>query len=174
MKVFDGTGYRDATPDEIAAWKEASSQPAPPPSPQEQAMILARTLAASHTELSDTVALSIPDILPRWDELLAVGNQIESGVCLVYENQIYRVVQPVTPQSHQAPGTEGMLAIYRPIDNQHSGSLADPIPFAYGMDCNKDLYYIYKGEIYLCKSDMIACNWLPDSGIWQWEKVTQS
>ena len=173
MRVFDGTGYRDTTPDEIAAWKEASSQPAPPPSPQEQAMILARTLAASHTELSDTVALSIPDILPSWDELLAAGNQVAAGVCLVHGGQTYRVVQDVTPIKSQPPGGEGMLAVYRPIDRKHAGTPSDPIPWVSGMDCRTGKYYSYEGVTYLCKGDMIPCVWTPGTaGLWQWEVVS--
>ena len=173
MRVFDGTGYRDTTPDEIAAWKEASSQPAPPPSPQEQAMILARTLAASHTELSDTVALSIPDILPSWDELLAAGNQVAAGVCLVHNGQTYRVVQDVTPLKSQPPDMEGMLAIYRPVEREHTGTLADPIPWVSGMDCRTGKYYSYEGVTYLCKGDMIPCVWTPGTaGLWQWEAVS--
>ena len=173
MRVFDGTGYRDTTPDEIAAWKEASSQPAPPPSPQEQAMTLARTLAASYTELSDTVALSIPDILPHWDELLAGGNQVAAGVCLVHNGQTYRVVQDVTPIESQPPGGDGMLAIYRPIDREHAGALSDPIPWVSGMDCKEGKYYRYEDKTYLCKGDMIPCVWTPGTaGLWQWEAVS--
>ena len=172
MRVFDGTGYRDATPDEIAAWKEASSQPAPPPSPQEQAMILARTLAASHTELSDTVALSIPDILPSWDELLATGQPIQSGVCLMHNGQTYRVVQAVTPIESQPPDMDGMLAVYRPIEREHAGAMADPIPWVSGMDCKEGKYYRYEDKTYLCKSDMLPCVWPPDTpDMWQWEVV---
>ena len=67
MSKCVGNGIiRDATLEEIAAWEEASAQKMPPPSPQEQAMTLARTMAASATGLTDTVALSIPDLLPVW------------------------------------------------------------------------------------------------------------
>ena len=33
MKVYDSGVYREATPEEIAAWEEAARQPAPPPGP---------------------------------------------------------------------------------------------------------------------------------------------
>lgn len=173
MRVFDGTGYCDATPDEIAAWEEASSQPAPPPSPQEQAMTLARIMAASATGLSDTTALAIPDLLPTWAELLAAGNKVDAGVCLVHDGQTYRVVQAVTPIESQPPGGDGMLAVYRPIDREHTGALADPIPWVSGMDCRTGKYYSYEGVTYLCKGDMIPCVWTPGTaGLWQWEVVS--
>lgn len=173
MRVYDNGAYRDATPEEIAAWEAAASQPAPPPGPQEQVMTLARTMAAAATGLTDAVALSIPDLLPAWEELLSAGNQVAAGVCLTHKGQTYRVVQAVTPIESQPPGGEGMLAIYRPIEREHTGTLADPIPWVYGMDCYSGKYYAHGGITYLCKSDMLPCVWEPGSaGLWQWEAVT--
>ena len=172
MRVYDNGTYRDATPEEIAAWEAAVSQPAPPPGPQEQVMTLARTMAAAATGLTDAVALSIPDLLPAWAELLAAGKEVAAGVCLTHKGQCYRVVQSVTPIESQPPGGEGMLAIYRPIEREHTGTLADPIPWVYGMDCYSGKYYSYEGNTYLCKADMIPCVWAPGTaGLWQWEAV---
>lgn len=173
MRVYDSGVYREATPEEIAAWEEAARQPAPPPGPQEQVMTLARAMAAAATGLTDAVALSIPDLLPAWAELLSAGNQVAAGVCLTHKGQTYRVVQAVTPIESQPPGGEGMLAIYRPIEREHTGTLSDPIPWVYGMDCYQGKYYAHGGITYLCKSDMLPCVWEPGSaGLWQWEAVT--
>lgn len=162
----------EMTDEEIKEVEELSKIPAPPPSPQEQAMTLARTLAASYTELSDTVALSIPDLLPTWSELLAAGNKVAAGVCLVYNGQTYRVVQDVTPLESQPPDMEGMLAIYRPVEREHAGTMADPIPWVSGMDCKEGKYYRYEDKTYLCKSDMLPCVWPPDTpDMWQWEVI---
>ena len=76
----------------------------------------------------------------------------------------------VTPQAHQAPHDEGMLAIYRPIDQTHAGTLEDPIPFVYGMDTEEGKYYAYEGTTYLCRQTMTPCVWAPGTpGLWQWE-----
>lgn len=172
MRVFDGTGYRDATAEEIAAWEAAANQPSPPPSPQEQTVTLMRSMARVTTTLTDAVALSVPDLLPTWDELLEAGEQIAEGVCLMCGGQCYRVVQAVTPQAHQAPNDDGMLAIYRPVEREHAGTQADPIPWVYGMDCHTGMYYSYNGKLYRCAGDMIPCVWTPGtSGLWQWEEV---
>ena len=173
MRVCENGVMRDATPEEIAAWEEAASQPAPPPGPQEQVMTLARAMAAAATGLTDAVALSIPDLLPVWEELLAAGNQVAAGVCLTHKGQTYRVVQAVTPIESQPPGGEGMLAIYRPIEREHTGTLTDPIPWVYGMDCHQGKYYAHGDITYLCRADMLPCVWEPGSaGLWQWEAVT--
>lgn len=171
-KCIENGVIRDAAPEEIEAWEEAASQPAPPPGPQEQVMTLARAMAAAATTLTDAVALSIPDLLPAWAELLSAGNQVAAGVCLTHKGQTYRVVQAVTPIESQPPGGEGMLAIYRPIEREHAGTLADPIPWVYGMDCYQGKYYAHGGITYLCRADMLPCVWEPGSaGLWQWEAV---
>ena len=171
-KCIENGAIRDATPDEIAAWEEASSRPTPPPGPQEQVMTLARAMAAAATGLTDAVALSIPDLLPAWDELLSAGREVAAGVCLVHNGQTYRVVQAVTPLESQPPDMEGILAIYRPVEREHAGTMADPIPWVSGMDCVEGKYYSYEGKTYLCKADMIPCVWPPDTpDMWQWEVV---
>jgi len=174
-RVIDNGVIRDATQDEIASWEESASQPAPPPSPQEQTMTLARSMAAAATGLTDAVALSIPDLLPTWAELLAAGEPIQPGVCLMHNGQCYRQVQSgaVTPIESQPPGGDGMLAVYRPIDREHAGALSDPIPWVSGMDCKEGKYYRYEDKTYLCKGDMIPCVWTPGTaGLWQWEAVS--
>ena len=163
------------TPVEIAAWEEASSQPTPLPTPEEQGMIFLRAMAATATNIPDTVARSIPDLLSPWEELLAAGQPIQPGVCLVHEGQVYRMVQPspVMPRAHQPPRGDGMLAVYRPIDREHAGTLADPIPWVYGMDCYNGKYYSYEGKIYIAKMDMKPCVWTPGSSGTDtvWEEV---
>lgn len=147
---------------------------APDITPEKQMLTMARTMAASATSLTDTVALSIPDLLPIWSELLAAGQPIQPGVCLMHNGQCYRQVQSsaVTPIEGQPPGGEGTLAVYRPIEREHTGTLTDPIPWVSGMDCTEGKYYSYEGTVYLCKADMLPCVWPPDTpDLWQWEVV---
>ena len=138
-------------------------------------MTLARIMAASATGLSDTTALAIPDLLPTWAELLAAGNKVDAGVCLVHNGQTYRVVQDVTPIESQPPDMEGMLAIYRPVEREHAGALSDPIPWVSGMDCVEGKYYGYNGKTYRVAEGgtMSPCVWPPDTpDMWQWEVVS--
>lgn len=123
--------------------------------------------------IPDNTALEMPDLFKTWAEALAEGKELAAETVLNKDGTLYRVVQAVTPQAHQEPGGEGMLAIYRPIDTQHAGTQEDPIPWVYGMDCSNGLYYAHEGKTYLCKGDMKPCVWTPGSpGLWQWEAVT--
>lgn len=125
-------------------------------------------------DIPDNTALEMPDLFRTWDEVLAAGTQLEANTIMNDGGQLYRVVQAVTPQAHQAPHDEGMLAIYRPIDKQHAGTLEEPIPFVNGMDTEKDKYYSYNGKVYLCNLAMTPCVWAPDiPGLWQWTEVQE-
>lgn len=126
------------------------------------------------TDIPDEQALEMPDLFYTWDEVLEAGELLEANTILNLGGQLYRVVQAVTPQAHQRPDGEGMLAIYRPIDKTHAGTQEDPIPFVYGMDTEQGKYYSYNGKLYLCNLTMPACVWPPDTaGLWQWTEVTE-
>ena len=109
---------------------------------QEQAITFLRSMAASFTALTDSQALSMPDILPTWAELLERGEAIAESVCLMKEGQCYRQMQPggVIPLQSQPPGGEGMSAVYRPVVPGHAGTLDDPIAWVYEMDCKERKY----------------------------------
>lgn len=126
------------------------------------------------TDIPDEQALEMPDLFRTWEEVLAAGEQLEANTILNLDGQLYRVVQPVTPQEHQRPDGEGMLAIYRPIDQTHAGTQEDPIPFVYGMDTEQGTYYSSGGKTYLCNLTMTPCVWAPGTpGLWQWTEVTE-
>ena len=123
-------------------------------------------------DLTDDAALKMAAVFPVWPSGTDGNGQYAEGQIVQHSDGLYRVMQPVAPQAHQPPDGEGMLAVYRPVSPSHAGTLEDPIPWVYGMDCTTGTYYSYNGTVYRCAGDMIPCVWYPDSGIWQWEEVT--
>ena len=124
--------------------------------------------------MPDETALEMPDLFKTWEEALKAGKELPKDTIINDGGQLYRVVQAVTPQKHQPPHGEGMLAIYRPIDQTHAGTKEDPIPWVYGMDTEQSKYYSYGGKTYLCNLTMPACVWAPGTpGMWQWSEVTE-
>ena len=161
--------------DSVKAIQEEREAAAKAEAMNAQAQIAVMAFCATATTITDTQALQMPDLFPVWDDLLAAGGKLAQNTILRDGDVLYRVVQSggVTPQAHQPPHGDGMLAVYRPIDQSHSGSKEDPIPWVYGMDCTNGLYYTYEGTLYLCKSDMKPCVWAPGSPVlWQWEAVS--
>ncbi len=148
-------------------------EPKPPDLTQQYAAAM-RAYAATSTTIPDAYSLDMPDLFPTWAVVLADGEELPAGRILNDEGQLYRVVQAVTPQEEMPPHDDGMLAIYRPIDREHAGTVDDPIPWVYGMDCYAGKHYSYNGKVYKVAEggDMIPCTWPPDSpGMWQWVEV---
>ena len=134
----------------------------------------AKLYVQAATDVPDETALEMPDLFKTWEEVLAAGVTVAENSIINDGGTLYRVVAAggVLPQEHQPPHGEGMLAVYRPIDTAHTGTLEDPIPWVYGMDCTEGLYYSYNATVYLCKANMTPCVWAPGTaGLWQWEAV---
>lgn len=134
----------------------------------------AKLYVQAATDVPDETALEIPDLFKTWEEVLEAGKTVAENSIINDGGTLYRVVAEggVLPQEHQPPHGEGMLAVYRPIDTAHTGTLEDPIPWVYGMDCTEGLYYSYNATVYLCKANMTPCVWAPGTaGLWQWEAV---
>ena len=122
--------------------------------------------------ISDEEALKQPAVLVRtWEEVLKNQERLFMGDKIRKGEQLYNVEQETQPQEVYPPDGEGMLAIYRPINVTHAGTLEDPIQWVYGMDCEAGKFYTYNDEVYRCDGDMKPCVWAPDSGIWQWVKM---
>lgn len=134
----------------------------------------AKLYVQAATDVPDETALEMPDLFKTWEEVLEAGKTVAENSIINDGGTLYRVVAEggVLPQEHQPPHGEGMLAVYRPIDTTHTGTLEDPIPWVYGMDCTEGLYYSYNATVYLCKANMTPCVWAPGTaGLWQWEAV---
>ena len=134
----------------------------------------AKLYVQAATDVPDETALEMPDLFRTWEEALAAGTTLAQNSIVNDGGTLYRVVSAggVIPQAHQPPHGEGMLAVYRPIDTAHAGTLEDPIPWVYGMDCTEGLYYSHNATVYLCKANMTPCVWAPGTaGLWQWEAV---
>lgn len=130
--------------------------------------LLSRAVMLAIPEDDDETALALAPVCPEW----APGETYLRGGIINHEDQAYRVMQSVDALEHQPPGSEGMLAVYRPLTPGHAGTPADPIPWIYGMDVTSGTYYRYDGTIWLAKSDMKPCVWAPGTpGLWQWEEV---
>ena len=139
-----------------------------------QMQVATRLYVQTSTDVPDETALEMPDLFKTWEEVLAAGVTVAENSIINDGGTLYRVVASggVLPQAHQPPHGEGMLAVYRPIDTAHEGTLEDPIPWVYGMDCTEGKYYTYNATTYLCKANMTPCVWAPGSaGLWQWEAV---
>lgn len=154
---------------------ELAEQLPPEPDPVVNAEKLLRSMQVRAAALAipaadDVAAFTLAPLCKMW----AANTHYDALEIVNHEGRPYRVIQAVDALEHQAPGTEGMLAIYRPIDAS-AGTKEDPKTFFYGMDVENGLYYRYQDVLYIAKADMPACVYYPGSeGVWQWEVVEQA
>lgn len=83
-----------------------------------------KAAAISISAEDDVTAEQLAPICPTW----TAGEHYDALEIVNHEGFPYRVIQAVDALEHQAPGTEGMLAIYRPIDAS-AGTKEDPKTF---------------------------------------------
>ena len=115
--------------------------------------------------------------------LFSMSENMEFAGCVNVEVPAGQQVQSIDPETGAAvlapiPMTdadrleamEKQFAAYVTGGTGETG--ADAVPFVYGMSVQKNHYYGYAGSMYQWKdNDCTACVWMPDSRIWQWEKV---
>lgn len=125
--------------------------------------------------ISDAVILSSVSLVdyPEWkpEQDYIKGEILKDGSDGLY----YEVT--AAHKSNAAYPISTTFAYYRLIELEHSGTLADPIPYpeAAGIVVNvkSGLYYSYKCSTYKAAADMPNCVYPPDTaGMWQWEKQT--
>ena len=77
-----------------------------------------------------------------------------------YNNKLYKVLQEHTSQENWKPDVA--VTLYQVIDEEHEGTIEDPIPAAVNMIYYKDKYYIENDIIYKCIRDSeIALQYMP-------------
>lgn len=102
--------------------------------------------------LSDTEALKVKGIYPKWEDL--IGTAAEVDYKFIYDGRLYRVVQAHTFQSNWIPGLD-TASLYTLIDETHAGTIDNPIPYNGNMALEAGKYYSEDGVVYYCTRDTI-------------------
>lgn len=98
--------------------------------------------------VDDATALRMVAYYPEW----AAGTAYAAGDRVVYNGDLYKVLQAHTSHGTWLPGT-GTESLYTRIDEQHDGTKYDPIPYSGNMTLDAGKYYIQSGKTYLCNRD---------------------
>ena len=103
--------------------------------------------------LTDTQALTCKLIYQQWSNL--IGTTATPGQRFLHGDTLYRVRADARKHTFSREWEPGVptAALYEVIDEEHSGTLADPIPFTQPMEIFKDKYYSQNGKVYLCTRD---------------------
>lgn len=103
--------------------------------------------------LTDAQALTCKLIYWQWKDL--IGTTATPGQRFLYGDTLYRVHTDASEHTFSAEWVPGVstAALYEVIDEAHSGTIDDPIPFTQPMEIFKDKYYSQNGKVYLCTRD---------------------
>lgn len=101
-------------------------------------------------EVDDATALRMVAYYPVW----AAGTAYAAGDRVVYNGDLYKVLQAHTAQDTWQPGA-GTESLYTRIDEQHDGTKYDPIPYSGNMALESGKYYTQSGVTYLCSRDTV-------------------
>ena len=152
MKIYENGIYRDMTAEEIAAMQDAAAKAEteekrrPLTLPEVQEMMVRAQI--NTLTVDDATALRMAAYYPAW----TAGTAYAVGDRLVYNGDLYKVLQAHTAQDTWLPGT-GTESLYTRIDEQHDGTKYDPIPYSGNMALEAGKYYSQSGKTYLCDRD---------------------
>lgn len=100
--------------------------------------------------LTDEQALTAKALYPTWESL--IGTAATAGQRFRYGEALYKVKQPHTFSAEWIPSVE-TTSLYEAIDEMHSGTMDDPIPWVQPMQLYNGKYYTDKGKLYACWRD---------------------
>ena len=102
-------------------------------------------------DLSNNDTIKYKDYLPDWNDY--VGKSLPKDFKFQYNNQPYKTIQAVNiVLSNHTPDI--VYALYAIINEEHEGTLEDPIPYVQQMAIEKGKYYSQYGVVYIAIQNM--------------------
>lgn len=100
-------------------------------------------------EVDDNTALRMIRFYPVWEP----GVDYPEGFKVRRADKLWKVLQAHTSQEGWTP--EAVPALFEQINETHSGTADDPIPYDGNMALSIGLYYYQGGKLYLCSRDTV-------------------
>ena len=124
-------------------------------STQAEAEAMKPAVSMAVQRLHDAKALTVKPLYPVWEDLVKLGTvkTDEVGYKFTYNGDLYKC-RNANPQFQETwiPGTD-TAALYTRIDETHTGTEDDPIPYSGNMELVSGLYYSQDGIVYRCTRD---------------------
>lgn len=98
--------------------------------------------------LTASEALKIKNRYPEWK----VGIDVKTGERYRVDDTLWECIQGHTTQENWKPSM-ATASLWKTVDEDHKGTIDDPILYTPPMEIFKDKYYIQNGVIYKCTRD---------------------
>ena len=127
----------------------------------ENAQKLRAAIDTAGNALSDAQARTCKLIYQQWFNL--IGTTATPGQRFLYGETLFKVRADALEHTFSRDWEPGVTtaSLYEAIDEEHSGTIDDPIPFAQPMQIYNGKYYSQNGKVYLCTRNSgqpLACN----------------
>ena len=106
------------------------------------------TLTVNTMSLTDDEAFSVKSVYPQWSEF--INKKLTQGMKVQYGGKLYKVRQEIATVLENQPPSIDTAALYEEINESHSGTLEDPIPYNNNMELEEGKYYSQNEVTYLC------------------------
>lgn len=100
-------------------------------------------------EVDDATAIRMKQFYPEWK----AGIQLAAGFKIQHNDKLWKVIQDHTSQTGWEP--ENVPALFEQINETHSGTIDDPIPYSGNMALSQGVHYYQDGVFYLCTRDTV-------------------
>ena len=119
----------------------------------ENAQKLRAAMDTAGNALSDAQARTCKLIYQQWSNL--IGTTATPGQRFLYGDTLYRVRTDASEHTFSREWEPGVTtaSLYEAIDEEHTGTLDDPIPFVQPMEIFNGKYYSQFSKVYLCTRD---------------------
>ncbi len=96
-------------------------------------------------ELTPAEALQVKDRYPEW----IAGITVKVGERYLSDDILWECIKEHTTQDNWKPSM-ATASLWKTVDEDHKGTIDDPIPYNNNMELFKDKYYIQDNIIYRC------------------------
>jgi hypothetical protein len=108
------------------------------------------TRKINYIGLTNNQALSVKEFYPKWED--KVGSTIESGYITLYQDNLWKARQTHTALEVYPPSVN-TASLYEVVNEEHEGTIEDPIPYIPPMEIFNGKYYLQNGVTYKCIRD---------------------
>lgn len=153
MKKYINGEYIEMTAEEIAAMKaeqiktELFEKSRPLTADEVNRMLIIQQI--NTLAVDDNTALRMVEFYPEW----TAGTGYVAGYKVQHNGKLWRVLQPHTAQAGWEP--ENTASLWEQINETHTGTAEDPIPYNGNMALEFGKYYVQDYVIYLCTRDTV-------------------
>lgn len=157
-RIYVNGQYRDMTEEEIKELErmeaEHNKHERQRPLTESEVLTVFAKQQINTLSVDDNTALRMKSYYPTWRELVDAQFTAEkAGYKFTYGDDLYKTIHPKQEfLSNWVPG-QGTESTFERIDETHTGTKDDPIPYKVNMTVYADKYYTEDGILYRCIRD---------------------